>query len=106
MSALVADEPYFTLAPDWVAEVLSPGTEKFDRTDKLRLYARERVGWVWLVDPLERTLEIFALGADGAWILRGAYRDEAKVKGPPFDAFELDLAILWADVVIPETARR
>ncbi len=24
MAALVDDEPYFTLAPDWVAEVLSP----------------------------------------------------------------------------------
>jgi hypothetical protein len=29
---------------------------------------------------------------------RGAYADEAKVRAEPFDAIELDLALLWADV--------
>jgi hypothetical protein len=33
--------------------------------------------------------------------MRGAGRDEARVRAEPFDAIELDLAILWADVVIP-----
>lgn len=88
---------YFTLAPDWVAEVTSPSTAKFDRTDKLRIYAREGVGWVWLVDPLARTLEVLRLGPEG-WILRAAFRDDARVRAEPFDAIELDLAILWADV--------
>ncbi len=27
----------------------------------------------------------------------GVHRDDAKVRAEPFDAFELDLAILWAD---------
>lgn len=101
MAALVADEAYFTLAPDWVAEVLSPSTEKFDRTDKLGIYAREGVPWAWLVEPLNHTLEVLQLGADRNWILRAAYRDDAVVRAPPFEAIELDLAILWADVVIP-----
>jgi Uma2 family endonuclease len=102
MPALVADEPFFTLRPDWVAEVASPRTQKYDRTDKLRIYRREEVPWVWIVDPLARTLEVLRLGPDG-WILRGSWRDEARVRAEPFDAIELDLAILWADVVIPET---
>jgi Uma2 family endonuclease len=102
MAAIVADEPYFTQAPDWVAEVISPGTSKYDRTDKLRIYARERVSWAWLVDPLARTLEVLALGGDGHWSLRDAFRDDARVRAQPFDAIELDLAILWADVVIPD----
>jgi Uma2 family endonuclease len=100
MPQLIADEPFFTLAPDWVAEVTSPRTAKFDRTDKLRIYAREKVPWVWSIDPLQRTLEVLRLGEDG-WTVRGAWRDEARGQAEPFDAIELDLAILWADVVIP-----
>ncbi|MDB4980577.1 MAG: hypothetical protein JWM82_1329 [Myxococcales bacterium] len=103
MGALVDDEPFFSLAPDWIAEVVSPRTGKYDRTDKLRIYAREQVSWAWIVDPVARTLETLALGTDGHWILRGAFRDDARVRAEPFDAIELDLSILWADVVFPET---
>ncbi|MDX2023338.1 MAG: Uma2 family endonuclease [Deltaproteobacteria bacterium] len=101
MPSLLADETYFTLAPDWIVEVLSPSTEKFDRTDKLSIYARQGVPWAWLVEPLNHTLEVLQLGADGNWILRAAFRDDAVVRAQPFDAIELDLSILWADVIIP-----
>ena len=37
------NEPYLTLAPDWVAEVVSPSTETIDRGRKLGIYAREGV---------------------------------------------------------------
>jgi Uma2 family endonuclease len=100
MPQIAADEPFFTLAPDWVAEVVSPRSAKYDRTDKLRIYARERVEWVWIVDPIPRTLEVFRRG-DDTWVMRGSWRDDARVRAEPFDAIELDLAILWADVVIP-----
>src|SRR5437867_3814671 len=33
----------FTLAPDWVCEVISPSTARIDRGRKLRVYAREQV---------------------------------------------------------------
>jgi Uma2 family endonuclease len=102
MEALVADLPYFTMAPDWVAEVLSPRTEKYDRTDKLPIYADAQVPWVWLIDPLQKTLEILRLGKDGLWILHGTHRDDARVRAEPFEAIELDLSVLWADVIIPE----
>jgi Uma2 family endonuclease len=102
MTAIVADEAYFTMAPDWIVEVLSPSTEKYDRTDKLEIYAREGVPWAWLVEPVNRTLEVLQLGEDRNWILRAAFRDDAVVRAQPFDAIELDLAILWADVIIPD----
>jgi hypothetical protein len=46
---------------------------------------------------------IWWLGSDGRWILSNAFRDDARVRAESFDAMELDLSILWADVVIPET---
>ena len=52
-------EAYFTLAPDWVCEVISKGTEKVDRNEKMPAYAREGVAHAWLVDPVKRTLEVY-----------------------------------------------
>jgi len=93
----VPDEPYFSLAPDWVCEVLSPSTAKLDRAQKLPVYAREQVGHVWLIDPHARTLEV--LRREGPhWLLLGTHQDDDRVRAEPFDAIELDLSVLWADL--------
>ena len=89
------DVPYFDLAPDWVCEVLSPSTAASDRADKMPIYARERVAHVWLIDPLTKTLEVCRLEG-GRWMILGTWRDEARVRAEPFEAFELELAGLWA----------
>ena len=48
-------------APDWVAEVLSPSTAKYDGTTKLAAYERAGVPEIWLIDPAERTVAIYRL---------------------------------------------
>ena len=50
-------------APDWVAEVLSPSTARYDRTVKLSAYERAGVREVWLIEPIDRTLMIYRLAA-------------------------------------------
>lgn len=85
----------FTLAPDWICEVLSPSTAKLDRTKKLDAYAREGVGFLWLIDPLLRTLEIMRL-EQGRWLLASTHVDDARVRAEPFDAIELDLAAVFS----------
>ena len=58
----------FVIAPDWVCEVLSPGTVREDRAKKMPVYARYGVAHLWLVDPLERILEAISCGKDvGFW---------------------------------------
>ncbi|HEX7596581.1 MAG TPA: Uma2 family endonuclease [Polyangia bacterium] len=95
--AVVPNAQFFTLAPDWICEVLSPGSARLDRKAKMPIYGREGVRNAWLVDPLERTLEVYRL-VDARWSLLNTYADEERVRAEPFDAIELDLAILWADV--------
>jgi Uma2 family endonuclease len=91
----VKDIPAFDLAPDWICEVVSPSTAGIDRVEKMQIHSRGRVGHAWLVDPLAKSLEIFVL--DGAtWKLAAAHRGDVKVRARPFDAIELDLAVLWA----------
>jgi len=84
----------FLVIPDWICEVLSPGTTAEDRTAKLPLYARHRVGHVWLLDPLEQTLEVYRLHGDG-WLLVTTFGADAKARAEPFDAVELDLTLVW-----------
>ena len=52
------DERGMSGAPDWIAEVLSPATARYDRTTKLRAYERAGVPEVWLIDPADRTVTI------------------------------------------------
>ena len=88
------DTPYFTLAPDWVCEILSPSTRTFDLEEKRPIYAREGGGHLWFVDPAARTLEAFAL-QDGAWTPAGSAREDEPVAFPPFQAVTFPLDALW-----------
>jgi Uma2 family endonuclease len=90
------DAAWFEIAPDWACEVLSPGTRRIDLTDKRRLYAAAGIGHLWLVDPIARTLEAFALH-DGAWTLIAALKDAEEVCVAPFDAIDFPLSALWPD---------
>ena len=87
---------YFPLAPDWVCEVLSPSTSKVDRLEKRPAYAREGVGHLWLIDPLERTFEAFDLH-EGQWLLIASAKDDDPVSIRPFDSITFSLADLWTD---------
>jgi Uma2 family endonuclease len=91
------DAAYLTLPPDWLCEVLSPSTETWDRADKLPVYAVAGVGHVWLINPRQRTLEVLRLH-EGKWLTLAVHRDDQRVRAEPFDAIELDLAVLWADL--------
>ena len=88
------DTAYFTLAPDWVCEVLSASTRRLDLHGKRPVYAREGVGHLWLVDPMDHTLEAFEL-RDGEWVLIGSAKDGEPVSIRPFDAITFSLADLW-----------
>jgi Uma2 family endonuclease len=59
-------------APDFVAEVLSPSTEKTDRGIKFEDYAAHGVREYWLVDPTEERIEKHVLRG-GRYALAGSY---------------------------------
>ena len=92
----VPDAAHFTLVPDWVCEVLSPSTERLDRVEKLRVYAREGVAHAWLLNPIARTLEVLRR-EPGRWLLVATHGDDALVRAEPFEAIEIDLLDLWGE---------
>jgi Uma2 family endonuclease len=80
--------------PDWVCEVLSPSTERYDRGDKRLIYAEAGVGHLWHIDPTLQMLEVFVL-RDGKWLLHGVFHDSAEVAAPPFSELSFKLGLLW-----------
>ena len=86
----------FTQAPDWACEVVSPTTAGADRVRKMRIYARESVGHLWLVEPLAKTLEVYRLES-GRWIVASTHAGSERVRAEPFDAVELGIARWWLE---------
>ena len=86
--------PYTIVPPDWLCEVLSPSTAKFDRFQKLPIYAEHGVKHCWFVDPIEKTLEVFILD-NGTYKLGPTFTDNAPVTAPPFEVHTFDLGLLW-----------
>ena len=84
----------FTEVPDWVCEVVSPSTGRIDRSRKMRIYARESVGHLWIVDPLLRTIEVYRL-EDGRWVVAAVHGGEEPTRIEPFGEVELDVGRWW-----------
>ena len=48
-------------APDFIIEILSPSTARHDRITKFNLYQRAGVREYWIVDPVEKLVQVFVL---------------------------------------------
>jgi len=51
----------FINAPQFVLEVLSPSTAKYDKTEKKEIYRSEEVPEYWIIDIKNRTIETYDL---------------------------------------------
>jgi Uma2 family endonuclease len=94
---------FFTVTPDWICEVMSPSSESMDRLEKLPLYASLGVRHAWLVSARRRSIEAFRLH-EGMWLAIASHRGSVVARIEPFDAIELDLGTLWANLPLPTKA--
>ena len=67
-------------APDLVMEILSPSTTRHDKFIKFNLYQRAGVREYWIVDPADKTVQVFVL-EDGRYTAKdfGAAGDTVRV---------------------------
>jgi len=84
--------------PDLVVEVLSRGNWRFDRTTKLTAYRDAGIPEVWLVDPIARTVEVFALSPESweyrLWERRGAGET---VGSSVLDGLAIEVSLLFSE---------
>ncbi|MCF6205200.1 MAG: Uma2 family endonuclease [Methylococcaceae bacterium] len=88
------DTAWFEMAPDWICEILSPATTKIDRNEKMPIYASLKVQYLWLIDPLLQTLEVYRL-QEGHWLLEDNLKDDDTVCVVPFSEHSFSLSNLW-----------
>ena len=82
------------LVPEWVAEILSPTTERFDRREKMGAWGVMGVGFVWLVDVDGRRVETFA-NVRGTMVAGPILPAGAELAAEPFGALGLAVARLF-----------
>lgn len=80
-------------APDWVAEILSEGNAYHDLKTKKKLYEKHGVREYWIVDPMERSVEIYQNGTSGFTLLVSA--DSGTVESKILDGFSLEVQSLF-----------
>jgi len=87
---------WLSVSPDWVCEILSPSTLRVDKIRKMPIYARHEVAYLWLIDPIPKTLDVFKLES-GKWVLLYAFVEDDKVRAEPFQEIEIELGNLWIE---------
>ncbi len=83
-------------APDVVVEVLSPSTAYYDLKVKKKLYEKAGVKEYWIVDPMERSLEIYTNSEEGFKLTSRAV-EKGKVFSKVLD-IDLDLEEVFKEV--------
>lgn len=84
----------FTVVPDWVCEIVSPSSRRYDRIEKFKVYGLHGVGYYWVIDPEAQSLEAYQL-ENGRWLAIGGFSQTERARVPPFETVEIDLALLW-----------
>lgn len=82
--------------PEWVLEVVSPGSADADRGPKRDAYGVMGVGWLWIVDPYQKTVETF-VNVRGALVLEASGSPGGTFLAPPFESVPIELGRLFLD---------
>ncbi len=87
---------FIEVAPDWACEISSPSPSirDYDRGAKRELYAAAGINHLWLLDPMAKMLEAFAL-TGGRWLLLHTVQAEDEIRVAPFDAVAFPMANLF-----------
>lgn len=82
--------------PDWVAEVLSKGSERRDLLTKMSIYHAFEVPHYWVLDPEEGRLRVHRWQPQGYLVVLDARRGQ-RVRAEPFEAIEISVGGLFDD---------
>ncbi len=76
-------------APDWIAEILSEGNAYHDLKTKKKLYERHGVAEYWIVDPMERSVEVYRNGESGFKLITSS--TSGKIESSVLDGFSVEI---------------
>ena len=83
-------------APDFVMEILSPGTKKKDETVKMKIYGHHGVREYWIIDPYKETLKIYENKNNKMESFK-EFSKSAKVQSLTVEGFSFELSEIFED---------
>ena len=84
-------------APDFIIEIVSPGSSKRDVKDKFEIYQQHGVHEYWIVNPNDENVNVFVLDENGKYHLKGMFAEDDKI---PVHIFDGDLKIDLTEVFV------
>jgi Uma2 family endonuclease len=83
--------------PLWVCEIVSPSNWSHDTQRKRVVLEKNGVPFYWLVDPNQKSIQVFELksGAEHYQIIRSVDEGDGVVRLPPFKDLDLDLVTIF-----------
>ena len=93
----VKDQPsgIMELTPDWVCEITSPGHEKKDLLDNLKLLQKFKVPFYWIITPEDRSLIAYKLIDDHYVLIETIDHADGRARIEPFLEIEFDLNYIF-----------
>ncbi len=91
---LTENKDYIAGAPDLIVEIVSPGNIKRDRVEKMELYERFAVREFWLIDPKNRTVEVYVM-LENVYALHAFLEIEGILQSTVLTGFEMEIKDLF-----------
>ena len=82
-------------APEFIIEILSPATSRKDVRDKFELYEEAGVLEYWIIEPLDKMVDVFVL-KDGKYALIRKYVSDDLVPVNIFPGYLMDMKAVFA----------
>jgi Uma2 family endonuclease len=83
-------------APDFIVEILSPSTARYDKGIKRSIYARTGVVELWLIDPVLRQVRVYYLREDPENPI-AVYSVSDSFESPLFPGLRFNCAEIFAE---------
>ena len=84
------------IRPDWVCEV-TVSTLRKDTVDVPRILHAAEVPWYWRIDVPSANVLVFEWTDKGYVMKHSLFRDDGKVRIPPFEATQIEIGVLLGD---------
>jgi Uma2 family endonuclease len=81
-------------APDWIIEILSPGTAKKDLKTKFALYEENEVTEYWVIHPYEQYIQAYTLEGEKYGEMR-LFSEEDEAELPLFSGLKIPLTEIF-----------
>lgn len=85
-------------APDWIIEILSPSSRRYDKITKRKLYEQAGVREYWIVDPDYHYVDVYVLNDKEILEPKEEYSEKDIAKCTVLPELSIDMSVIFPEV--------